>query len=315
MRAIGILLALCSLGYSQGITSKVLDPNAPISLEISEFETTALQFPDRVTGIYGVGIVPPGNASKEAKIEGSLSKDGKVLVLRAVVRSKGRMTIRMGDQLYTFTLSVGDHADVVTKFDVSDSQTKTTVVTNKQVLDDRPKYNTTDMERMMDLAKSSAIMKSSDPADYKGYSFKTCSFVSDDHAIRTEVTKVHSWNIQDALIVEATVTNNSGSVLLIDSQNVGIAIGKELHPVTYMPEASPVSPGASEYLTAMVIGDYDGSRGRFDIGRNEFRLIVTGDARNYNSTSPKLTPQPTAEPTPQPTPEPTPRKLKKGDRP
>jgi hypothetical protein len=72
------------------------------------------------------------------------------------------------------------------------------------------------MERLMDLSEMSLVIKASVPDKYEGYHSRVCSYTMDDRAITTVVTKVHRWDKEDALIVDATVTNNSGAVLTLD---------------------------------------------------------------------------------------------------
>jgi hypothetical protein len=311
MRISAILLTLCGFAYSEGITTRTLNPLMPLTIDISQEETTTLQFPDRVTELNGLGLVKPGASTKSDKVETQRSKDGTVITLRALSAEQSRMTVKMGGRWYVITLNVGKHPDMVTTLQTGELQSpdqKSEEVDDKTVIQARPNYDPINMERLMDLSRTSALTKASIPSEYEGYNFKTCSYKSDDRAISSEVTKVHTWDNQDSVVVEATVTNNSGSILKLDSQKMSVAINKEQHPITFMRKASPIPPHQSEYVTAMVVGDYGGSRGRFNI-RNDFYLIVNGDAQNYATTDPT----PVATPEVTPTPEPIP--LKKGRRP
>lgn len=315
MRAYFLFLALCGYAYSEGISTKNMDPKMPITIQISQDETTTLQFPERVTQVFGLGLSSQGTA-KGATVETKTTEDGTVVVLRALTRQNGRMTTKMGGRWYVFTLTVGDHPDIVTTLVSGETPTgskKGEEVDEKEVVDSRPNYNPVNMERLMDLSRTSALTKASIPSEYIGYNFKTCSYKSSDNAISTEVTKVHTWDNQDTVVVEATVTNNSGSDLQMDLKKMSLAIGKEQHPITFMRKAMSVPPKQSEYITAMVVGDYDGSRGRFNI-KNEFRLIVNGDARNYATTDPTPVATPTPDSTPEVTPSPS-KEHKKGQRP
>jgi hypothetical protein len=311
MRVAFLLLALCGCGYSEGISKKPLNPGIPLTIQISQQETTTLQFPDKILNVVGLGMASQGNV-KGVTIDGQKSADGTALFIRALTNNGCRMTVKMGNQWYVFTLNVGDHPDIVTTFESGDgtlagTPSKSEEVDEKTVIEARPNYDPVNMERLMDLSRTSALTKASIPSEYEGYNFKTCSYKSDDRAISSEVTKVHTWDNQDSVVIEATVTNNSGSILKLDSQKMSVAIGKEQHPITFMRKATPIPPHQSEYVTAMVVGDYGGARGRFNI-RNDFYLIVNGDAQNYATTDPA--PVATPEVTPEPTPPP-----KKGRRP
>ena len=57
MRTVVLLLALCGYAYPEGISTKILSPLMPITIQISQDETTTLQFPEEVNQIVGLGIV------------------------------------------------------------------------------------------------------------------------------------------------------------------------------------------------------------------------------------------------------------------
>src|SRR6202011_2722640 len=87
MRLALILIVSASLGYGQGIETKILTPGAPIKINLSPALTTTLLFPGALSGTFGLGLVS-GNNSQAASNSGSVQiehPDGSnVLVLHAL---------------------------------------------------------------------------------------------------------------------------------------------------------------------------------------------------------------------------------------
>jgi hypothetical protein len=294
---IALLFCIVSTGFSQGINTKLISPEAATKVVLSQAVATILQFPAQFSAVYGLGIV--GKDSKETgDVQVEYGPNRPVLVLHPLKgHVRNCMTVFMGDRMYVFDLVDGESPDIAVTLKAgavgSDPSSK---VSAQTVVDSRPKYSSEMLVSLMDKAQGAALLKVSDPDDFTGYQHRECSYTSDDGYLKTVVKEIHKFPESDAIVLMGSITNLSDKSIGFDSEHVAISVGNVKHPVTLLSCPRPIPAKASGAFTAVLVGDLDGSRANLSID-NELRLVVdTGHYKERQEQAPTPSPSPYAPP-------------------
>jgi hypothetical protein len=301
------ILLITDLSFSQGISTKSINPKLPTRITLSRATSTTILFPAQFSGVYALGLVFKDKDTKGnlvGTVQGwyETQRPTPILILHSLVDNLDTfMTVYMNDQLYTFELVTGQYPDVsltLTSGNVPASSTKLPEIDEDTVVKMRPRYEPQLLADIMDLAREAPLIKASYPEAYAGYSERNdIPYISDDGFVRTTVTLIQKFSDRDAIVISGKAENLTGNPIPFDTAHVSMAVGTVLKPITVLTPTRPIPANKAVNFTAITVGDIGG--GRADIAlANEFRLIVDSGHHSAPSepTVPVLPPAPLLPP-------------------
>jgi hypothetical protein len=275
-----ILVGVCTLANAQNIATKALSPGVPIKIVLSPALTTTLLFPGPLSGTFGLGLVP-GNNAQAASNGGTVQvehPDGSnVLVLHALSESAHVLaTILLDGALYVLDLECGSTPDVAVTLVKSNSPTvqgQGQTVTPEQVRLARPKYDPEILVGLLRRAHDAQLLKSLYPDLYKNYASRDAKITTDSGNVKTTVTRIHRFGVEDAIVLQGTVENETTRPISFDGRSATVQVANEVHPIKLLDCLRPIPPNTTVPIDVVIQGDIDGGRANLAIN-NEYRIML-----------------------------------------
>jgi hypothetical protein len=275
-----LAIALLAVGTAQAqIVTRNLSADAPIPVVISVGTVTTLLFPGKVSGTFGGNLATIDPSKPEALPEGQIAVEhpaGSQIVLLEPSSSapRGYMTVFVGGALYVFDLIVGSHPDVAVTLTQNDPGTEPREVTPEEIKNEqRVHYDPELMHDLLRRASNAVAMRKLYPDLYKGYASREVAYVSDNGSVRTTVSQISRFSLQDAVVLHGTIQNEASAPLTFDGRSAVVEVANETHSVRMFYAPRPIAAGASVPFEALIQGDIHGYRANLSVD-NEFRLIL-----------------------------------------
>jgi hypothetical protein len=307
------LAALCAACPAELISTKGIDPATATPIVLNPAVETVLVFPSPIYGIFGRGLVEKGKSgTEEAWVEVQHPGGSVILTLHALTAdAKAVMVVLMEGKPYTFALQTRDDPDVSVTLvkrgsEAEPAAAQPRAVSAQEVKAERPRYSDEGLRGLWLRAQHAALYKAL-PADlYKGYSSRPAAYESDTGTVKTTVTKVHRFSPEDAIVIEATIKNETDHPIDFDGRAVTVLAANEEYPATWVYCPHPIPAGQTVSMGAIVQGGIDGvSRNNLSV-ENAYRIYlppVEGESSGqwgYNNGRPSGGAFAVSKPSPEP---------------
>jgi hypothetical protein len=260
-------------------------------IELSPEIATTLLFPSPISGTFGLGLVS-AQGTGTGFVQLDHPEGSNVLVLHALTETAHVLaTVLLDGVLYVFELQSGSHPDVaLTLLKTNPEASGVKEVTRQEIVNARPKYDPELLVGFERRAHDAPALRGKYPDLYVGYSSRHADYTSDSGTVKTTVTTIHRFSIEDAIVLEGSVENETTHPIQFDGRATTVQVANEVHPAKLTDCLRPIPASATVPIVVVLQGDIDSSRANLSID-NEFRIMLPGDTGTVwtfkNGTVPK----------------------------
>lgn len=267
---------LCN-SKAQTIRETALVTGKPIRISLSPALTTTLLFPSPISATFGLGLVT-GNSNASGSVQLDHPDGSCVLVLHALTETAHVIaTVLLDGKLYVLDLLGSGNPDVAVTFRSHDQDAPRAIeVTPQDIVDARPKYDPQILDSLLRRARDNVVLRPIYPDLYQGYQSRETWFTSDSGSIKTTVTNVHRFPIEDAVVLQGAVENETDHEIKFDGRAVTVQAGNRIYPIKYLDAVHSIPAHQRTLIDCVIQGDIDGGRANLSVD-NKYRIYLPGD--------------------------------------
>jgi hypothetical protein len=274
MKAIFLILAVPFLCNGQTISTKPLILGAPNKILLAPGLFTTILFPSQIAGVFGLG-----SQQNPIGAQWDIPSGSNVMVLRALRDDSHVLaTVLLDGALYVLDCIASGTPDVAVTFHgdrVPDVQ-RATEVTPQEIVEARPKYDPQILDSLLRCARDNVILRPVHPDLYQGYQNRDTWFTSDSGTVKTVVTKVHRFPVDDAIVLQGTIENETDSPVTFDGRAVTVQAGARVYPIKYLDSVHTIPAHKRTLIDCVIQGDDDGGRANLSVDNN-YRIMLPGN--------------------------------------
>jgi len=273
MKTILLILTLSGLGKAA--------PKPPVVWELSPKEirevsihseiNTMLIFPKEVTLSMGHGLT---DGSTPGVVLQEHAKDKRVLVWRHLGGAENILVqVMLGQKAYAFRIVPSTTPESIVHFveDEGRQPAEKVVLPTGQTWKDG--LNRLEKRELLNLARSSAILKDRIPHKYEGFQARALSNSHQEVGLRVSLQKAARFANQDALIMIGTVTNQSDQLIELNQRKPYLVVGAKrqywLSDLSF--GKAQLSPRGQTTIEVILVGDGRGNQVHLSL-ENLFRI-------------------------------------------
>ena len=238
-----------------------LDENGISEILIHHGLTTVLLFPEPVAMVIGEGLT---DGSIPGVVQYSNPRGSGTLVLRDL-ESLGMiiMQVMVDDEIFVFRLSHSERPDTLVRLRSNEQRILGKEVSVEEVSKQRIEVSDERLEQLGKLARSRDVLERSLPQYYRDVTSRGVSWVHKEKGLTFEITEVHRFADEDALVLLGTIRNSNRVREWMNREALRIRVGESrVYKPTKVGMSSDLIPGGggSSNFELILVGDSKGRR-------------------------------------------------------